>query len=199
MNKVDFAKKGDIILIEPLSDSVVETYTDIQKEFINLIQEKGIDSAIEWLAPMKNGKELSHPISVRLAWSSHNAIPYILEISENKDFNAPYVVQTNNPFFILDNLKVGQKYYWRVNNSEVFSFKTANNLFRFIKIDGALNVRDVGGINIKQGLLYRGSEINDEYKITQEGKRVWTEQLKIKSELNVRKENSSTVKNCCVG
>ena len=71
-------------------------------------------------------------------------------------------------------LSVGKKYYYRVNatltggqviTSATSSLETANSL-QFIALDGANNVRDIGGWKtesggtVKYGMLYRGSEID---------------------------------------
>ena len=187
MAKNDGVNKEKISLIEPINNSVVDVYTDVQKEFINLIKEKGSTCALDWLFAIKNGRELSYPAPVRLSWKE-NGDRYLLEISETENFFEPYIVKTDKPFYDVENLKIGQTYYWRVNGCDAFSFKTSSNGYRFVKIDGALNVRDLGGINIKQGLLFRGSDVKGEYEITEQGVRTWKEQLKIKTELNIRKE-----------
>jgi hypothetical protein len=57
-------------------------------------------------------------------------------------------------------------------------------------------VRDVGGINIKEGLVYRGCEINHEYRLTEEGKAIFKDQLGIRTEINLRKEVSFFCKVC---
>ena len=188
-----------ISLIYPPSGAVIDTHTDIQNKFIDFIKTQGISAALEWLLPQKDGSELSFPNSVRFEWSDTNAREYIFEISEDKDFTTSYTSRTEAPFFVMTNLKIGQKYYWRINGGIYDTFETLDNKFRFLKIDGALNVRDIGGINIKQGLLYRGSEINKEYQITEIGKKVFKEQLYIKTELNLRKESESADGISCVG
>ena len=99
-----------------------------------------------------------------------------LEISSSEDFSpidqtlyfAPRRSSVN-----IYNLKTGASYYYRVtvalDNGEIHT-KTATlqtqDSLRFIALDGACNVRDIGGWQtqsgktIKQGLLYRGSEID---------------------------------------
>ena len=149
--------------------------------------------------PIKNGAELSYPRVIRFSWSSDNSSSYVFELSENEDFSEAYAVKTENTFLEFGNFKIGTTYYWRVNGSNHFSFKTKDNKFRFIKIDGTLNVRDIGGINIKQGLLYRGAEMTDIYPLTEEGKRVWQKELRIKTELNIRKVAGTCSKASSVG
>ncbi len=99
-----------------------------------------------------------------------------LEISLQEDFST--VEQTHQfasrrSSVSVYNLQTGSTYYYRVivklDNGEkhvkTSSFQTQSSL-RFISLDGASNVRDIGGWKtedgktIKQGLLYRGSEID---------------------------------------
>lgn len=105
------------------------------------------------------------------------------------------------------NLQTGTTYYYRVTisleNGDVHkksgSFETAESL-RFISLDGACNVRDIGGWTtengktIKHGLLYRGSEIDGgkesgaDFCLTDKG----VEQLRalgIKTDFDLRSES----------
>ena len=49
-------------------------------------------------------------------------------------------------------------------------------------------MRDLGGNKIKQGLLYRGSDIDLCYPLTNEGRQAFKDVLKIKTELDLRLE-----------
>lgn len=99
-----------------------------------------------------------------------------LEISQEEDFSS--IEQTlyfasRRSYVDIYNLQTGATYYYRVvirlDNGEkhvkTSSFQTEESV-RFISLDGACNVRDIGGWRtesgkrIKQGLLYRGSEID---------------------------------------
>ena len=186
-------------LIYPNDHSIIDTHTDIQNGFIDLIHERGIAAALDWLTPQKGDNELSFPKSVRFTWAPEGVEPYVFELAENNTFSPSYTVRTADTFLEVTNLKIGQKYYWRVNGGNYRTFETKDNKFRFIEIDGVLNVRDLGGINIKQGLLYRGSEINKEYKITEDGKKVFKEQLNIKTEINIRKGEMFEKSKSCMG
>ena len=83
--------------------------------------------------------------------------------------------------------------------SDVFYFDTTDKYPRFIQIDGLTNVRDCGGwktINgkrIRQGLLYRGSEMNSHVNITDDGIKTMKEILKIKSVLDLRGSSEEVV------
>lgn len=112
----------------------------------------------------------------------------MFEISETADFSHSLRYSTTGLDYSLTNFKTGTKYYWRVNGNKTYSFETLNNGPRFIKIDGVPNVRDLGGNAIKQGMLFRGGSLNDYYQITEEGKRVFVDELGIKTELDLRLE-----------
>lgn len=92
----------------------------------------------------------------------------------------------------------------------VYSFKTSDDGPRNIYLDGVTNVRDVGGMKlqdgsgeVRQGLLYRGgrfnlSKIDDDvsifdddpdyfrWDITEKGIETLTEELKVKTEIDLR-------------
>ncbi|MBQ7912675.1 MAG: tyrosine-protein phosphatase [Clostridia bacterium] len=104
------------------------------------------------------------------------------------------------------NLKADAEYTYtltvRLTNKQSItsegSFKTAKSP-RFMYVDGASNVRDVGGWNsslggkIKQGVLYRGSEIDGKkntgiagFTISEAGVTTMLSVMKIKSDFDLR-------------
>ncbi len=170
----------------PENDFIFDTHTDIQNTFINKIHEEGTEKAIDWLYTVKNKQECSYPRAIELSWETDGSAAYILEISENEDFSVSTCIKTNENVYFLDNLKIGQKYFWRVNGGEGRCFTTLLNIPRFIRVDGALNVRDLGGNKIKQGILYRGTEFDEFYHLTEQGRQTFIYDLKIKTELDVR-------------
>lgn len=176
-------------LIYPSDGYIFDQHTTIQNEFIRRIKEEGTDLALKWLETVKKNEEQSYPRKLTFRWEKDSSETYIVEIAKTKDFSQPIVVVKEECFCEASNFEVGQRYFWRVNGGEVRSFETKANFPRFIKIDGLLNVRDIGGNKIKQGMVYRGSELNYTYQITQEGKRVFEKDLKIKSEIDLRAED----------
>lgn len=100
-------------------------------------------------------------------------------------------------------LKTGTKYEYDLifvfedGTEAVFEggFETKEG-FRILSIEGIRNVRDFGGRKtaygktIKQGMLFRGTEmdgsVREEYKITEQGKKVMTEILGIKYDMDLR-------------
>ena len=138
--------------------------------------------------PIKEKKkdELSYPKVLKFEWEGHEGD--LFEFSEYVDFSNSYSVRCNEPFCEIDNLKIGTKYYWRINGGKTQHFFTKDNKIRFIRIDGALNVRDLGGNKIEQGLIYRGSDIDLIYPISERGKETFLDILGIKTEIDLRME-----------
>ena len=180
------------ILLFPTDGYTFDTHTDIQNGFIEKVTDEGIDEALVWLEGVKNDTEQSHPEALFFSWENNGSETYIFELSEAEDFSDSYKKEYIGTSCEMYNLKVGTKYYWRVNGAEAQSFTTEDNIFRFLKLDGALNVRDVGGNNIKQGLVYRGSDIITTFPLSEEGKYHFTDVLGIKTEIELRKETSGT-------
>ena len=134
----------------------------------------------------------------------------MLEVSENADFSEAmtYKLDLDGTGSSLYNLKTGTKYYYRVtlmltNGGDIAttgSFETEASP-RILNIDGAVNVRDIGGWStkdgrtIKQGLLYRGSKIDGavepEYKITDLGLQQMIAGLGIRFDMDLRSSHEN--------
>ena len=109
----------------------------------------------------------------------------------------------------FEHLFTDKEYYYRItarlsNDTEITAvgqFKTANTP-RIISTEGVWNMRDIGGVEtlggkkLKQGLVYRGVELDgavyEKYRIAEEGTRVLTEELGIRTELDLRGEKENT-------
>lgn len=172
-------------LLNPINGALVDTFTNVQKEFINRIKSEGIDEALNWLLPIKNGEEISYSREIEFCWDGGEP-PFTVSLSTNKDMSdsIDYISEANS--ILIGNLQVGTEYFWRVNNSQVSSFTTNGEFTRLLKIDGLPNVRDIGGCKIKQGMIFRGGELERCYTITEEGKHTFTKELGIVTELDLR-------------
>jgi hypothetical protein len=99
------------------------------------------------------------------------------------------------------NLRVGTEYLWKVTarqgrevvgESPVGQFITDPTPPRWIRVPGTTNVRDLGGWSlldgrkIRQGLFYRGSELNSHCSINDAGRRVLIEDLGIRTDVDLR-------------
>jgi len=173
-------------LYYPAEGFVFDPYTEIQKEFIRKITKDGIEEALKWLTTVKKNQERSYPEELEFRWQRGEGTVSTVKFSKDISFHQTIVFRTSEEFCSVSNLEIGQKYYWRVNDSEIRSFTTCSLGMRFVRIDGLLNVRDLGGNRIKQGMLYRGSEMDRTFFITENGKHTFCEELGIRTELDLR-------------
>lgn len=127
---------------------------------------------------------------------------YTLLLSLTPDFSASVRVFSlgKETSLSVTNLYTGATYYWRVEGktangeavvSDTSAFTTEANAVRWIAVDGIRNVRDLGGwTGLRQGMVFRGSEMNlvgnHGLEITKEGRRVMTDELGIKTDLDLR-------------
>ncbi len=132
-------------------------------------------------------------------------------VDENQSFSAPniYTPDVSKTQMYLYNLKTGTKYYYSIKftlSNDTFttaqgSFKTADTP-RMLNIEGAANVRDIGGWKttsgktVRQGLLFRGSELDGAVKsdffIKKEGIEELVSVLGIRTEMDLRSDADNT-------
>lgn len=133
-----------------------------------------------------------------------------LEVSETSSYTDPQKIKLDGKSDAVDIylLKSGAKYYYRLNltltdgsqTGSCGSFKTEASP-RFMNVSGAYNMRDIGGWTtvlgkkIKQGLLYRGTEIDgaveSKYCLTDEGIDQMKSVLKIKTDMDLRTKSET--------
>ena len=134
-----------------------------------------------------------------------------LEVSEDEAFTAPRRFNMEGTLCSAEVplLKTNSTYFYRitielsngVTTGTHGSFKTADTP-RILSIEGVPNVRDIGGWKtedgkvIKQGMLYRGGEmdgaVKEDYKITQTGIDHMLHILKVRTELDLRDVSAGT-------
>lgn len=192
--------------VYPIDNSVVEIHTEKQRS--------GLEKSNSIMFIYTNGKkEKSRPEPVRFEWKSsidYDAdIEYILNISENEDMTESVSYYSSTESLDVYNLKVGTKYYWTVDlngtTSSVEEFEIDSACPRNLYVDGITNVRDLGGwetennSKVKQGLMFRCGRLNESsastvnIEITENGKKTMLDELKVKSEIDLRKiDNGET-------
>ncbi len=133
-----------------------------------------------------------------------SVISATLEVSEYSDFKDPYFYYLDESYSVnIYHLKTGYKYFYRfslhLSDNERMdfcgSFETADTP-RILTIGGIRNVRDIGGWKtvdgreIKQGMLYRGTELDGavrpELKLTDKGRNELLSTLGIRSDMDLR-------------
>ncbi len=189
-----------IELKSPVNGACISLQTSIQKEFIRdgrkyLTGELDLDN-FRWQFGEYTDKSCPVPISFR--WEAKDALSSTLEISKTADFSDIFMSVVARNRFDGYNFEIGKTYYWRVRNpgedSEVFSFSTEDAAPRFMFIDGTTNVRDIGGYvtedgrRIKQGLVFRGAELDMHQVLTENGIKTMHDLLGIKTDLDLRGE-----------
>ena len=187
----------------------VEFHTDVQlNKFINN-KEQVLSSTVTlpYLDGLSYREDYSKPKEIELSWEvktdQGSLNSFNVFVSEDENFSDQYFLGTNNTKVSFKNPKINTTYYWKVVSrnfeSGVATFKTNDTFLRNIDIDGIKNVRDLGGYgHIKQGLLYRGAafETYDDktgvtVNVTDEGKATAIHQLGIRTEVDLRKNDSS--------
>lgn len=185
-------------LLQPADGASVTLASDKQQAFTKLRLEKPVDGEalppVDWLHLERSGKEdLTAPEKVEFTWESDGVS--VFELAEDAEFL--HVVKTAEILgngIRVGNLKIAQTYYWRVNGSMPFRFTTADIAPRWMLAEGCSNIRDAGGWvtaegrRIRQGLLFRGSELDIHHTVTGIGIRAFRDDLRIKTDLDVRGE-----------
>jgi protein-tyrosine phosphatase len=139
-------------------------------------------------------------------------IHYELHVAENSHFRNEKVIQAPHSRYNLCNLEIGKTYYWKVaavNNEDGTSIESETRSFtvdaltpRVLNVPKVDNFRDLGGRRglegrlIPQGLIFRCSGFNNNSsdggktpgapRFTEEGLRIIREELKIKTDLDLR-------------
>lgn len=182
------------ILLSPAQKAVLTILTDRQRAFLYEEEHAYDENKIDWahLERMRMD-DYTYPLKHTFSWKTDQKSSR-LEIAEDQQFCSPRVIQTDETQVSIHNFKANTTYFWRVNNSEIRCFTTEDIVPRWIEAKGLTNIRDAGnwktayGCRIKQGMLFRGSEMDIHHTITPEGKRVLCEDLKIKTDLDLRGE-----------
>lgn len=133
-----------------------------------------------------------------------------LYVAEDETFAKPtvYPFKSDKGNVSIKFLKTNTQYYYRVKlmlsngttTSTQGSFRTADTP-RILSIDGIVNARDIGGWmttsgkRIKQGLLYRGSELDgaveSNYLLTPEGMKDMLGTLGVRADLDLRESTDN--------
>lgn len=193
-----------IQIVTPENNATVSLLTSTQKRFIEdtHLRETAQAEAFDYLNLIATKENKTDPQPVVFVWKSEtDAEAFLLEISTYKDFSEKIEYRTSATKLEVYNLLAGQKYYFRVSSAKECSatsaFITEMATPRCLHIPNLINVRDAGGWQtasgkrIRQGLLYRGTKLEPNAKFTppyatDEGKEILANQLKIKTDLDLR-------------
>ena len=152
-------------------------------------------------------EELSRPLTPTFSWDGDKTY-YKVSLSEASDYSNPQIYDVNKSEVSFQNLKIDTKYYFKAECEGIVvhedCFTISDEIVRNLYISGVTNARDLGGYSveggkIKQGLIYRTGRLNEnsvttvKNKITEKGIKTMTEQLKVKSEIDLRMVDNNEV------
>lgn len=196
----------EIKLIYPEDGEVVSLLTQMHKDFYKTNGNKDSTLAkFDYMNLWRQGVDHSFGEPVKFQWECSQKAT--LHISLKKDFSEYTAYDTEDNSAEAYNLMIGKIYYWRVcaldgTLSQTRYFITEDIPPRWIKasesalktdnVRGVTNIRDLGGWKcengkkIKQGLIFRGSEMDDHCTLTESGKNILLKDLKLKTDYDLR-------------
>ena len=179
----------------------VDFHTELQAKY-NAAEDYTTTSGI---ASGSTSKE--YPLPVTLFWNGEAsdkkvADSFRIDIYEGSS-ETPSITKTfkDNKDNNIYNLKINTDYRYTVTaiydsgasyTSEPSSFKTSNKGPRNLFVENVMNIRDLGGHGIKQGLIYRSGRFNEEdgtTKITDATIETMVKELGVKTEIDLRRPN----------
>ena len=169
----------EIALTAPKSGATVPLLNQAQKAFVTMPRKE----RIAFFADAEKRKKLAEetgwlPLPVEFSWKSDAAdnAKFRVLVSESPEMADALIVAGQRDAARIDNLKIGQKYYWQVEaalpgaapvRSEVRSFTTEAQPPRLLRFPDVPNVRDLGGrsamngMYVKQGRIFRTAGMNN--------------------------------------
>ncbi len=148
--------------------------------------------------------------NLKFSWEDNGSNEYSVYFSENEDFQDSIVYKSEITEFRNVGVFIPNKtYYWKVVGdsgveSKIDKFHVADLPMRVLTVEGAANIRDVGGWNtldgkkVAYGKLYRGGMLNGHNggpKLTDDGIYTMSQRLGIKLELDLRSASDSSGQN----
>lgn len=180
-----------IKLLTPADGSTVILHNERHREYIREPKNDPTER-VDWLNLKATGMDLSYPVPVRLTFSPAISATVVLRDPDGKERRIP----AENGCAEVTNLLIGATYSWFVQTdretSGFFTFRTDPQPPRLLYVDGISNVRDFGGFRttdgkrVRQGRIYRTSEMDTHVSITPAGIRTFEDELGIRTDIDLR-------------
>lgn len=170
------------------------TVCQLQPKHLSYIREPKNDptSKVDWLHLREVQDDLSYPEPIVFTYTPAVDGEVVLRHPGGKE----QLLCAKKGVARVQNLLLDAVYEWYVKaggeTSAVFTFRTDAQAPRLLYVDGISNVRDFGGFRasgekrIRQGMIYRASEMDSHVSVTPEGIRTLEEELAIRTDLDIR-------------
>ncbi len=174
-------------LLQPENASTVSLLSSYHKAFLKDPAKYAKDRDLKKTLGVAPG-DGSVPQSVSFRWEPEDE-EHTFILSDTPDFSNIIERRSCKGHCEVINLRFAQTYYWRVGDSEVGAFTTEYEAPRLISFPDMWNARDIGGWKttdgrrVKQGMVYRGSEI---YGLSDESNAYMRDIFGIRCELDLR-------------
>ena len=206
-NSQDAKDPTDILQLELINPDG-KLITDAVERYlsINLLAEHQKNTLVANFVESGVRYDMQNPVAIKLATRGSVASLYMIEYATNSRYDGALVdyFTEKEGTYVFKHLYSNTKYYYRVTAfttigvvSETGYFLTSDTP-RILTIEGIENVRDIGnwktdsGVRIKQGMLYRGTEldgaIETPYHLTNAGMSDMLDILGIKFDMDLRSE-----------
>ncbi len=182
----------------------VDFHTELQAKYIaseDYTTTMGIASG-------STSKEYPLPIRLSFTGSPNNKMAsknYIIDVYEETNKQKAIISKECDDNGGLDvyNLKINTNYSYQVTavyasgkafTSQKSHFKTVNKGPRNLYVENVMNIRDLGGKGIKQGLIYRSGRFNENdgtTNITDKTINTMVNELGVKTEIDLRRADES--------
>ncbi len=186
-----------IKLLTPANKENVILLRDRHREYIaNPISDPAALKKVDWLNLKVSGLDYSYPNPVLFSYEP--AIDGEVVITRKGGETRTYAAKAGK--VEVTNFYIDADYEWYVKagwmKSDVYTFHTDKQAPRMLYVDGISNVRDIGGFyttdgkRVKQGLLYRTSEMDTHVDITEQGKKTMLDELCMRTDVDIRGINN---------
>ncbi|MBE6569662.1 MAG: tyrosine-protein phosphatase [Ruminococcaceae bacterium] len=195
----------NIRIVFPEKNACLSFQTDNQKRFVAADLEERlafVDRSLKYESLNGEGVDRSQPEPHRMQWTAvDGADSYCAEFI--RPDGKVTALRSEDTSVLMPYLFTGCPYICRVTAykngaviavSEDLPFTTADEQPRFVRGLNATNIRDLGGWKTKngrrvaQGKMFRGTEIDDNFPLTEDSIRALTEELFLKSDFDLREE-----------
>lgn len=162
--------QASLKIVSPAEGELVPTLSAGQKAFVAMPHDERIAFFSNSAKRLEMQKLGWYPPPVKLVWNGPaEGVAYKVAVKRLPDGKAFASWEGNGNSCQVDNLEIARTYEWTVSgNGETAkgTFKTEDVAPRLLRVEGASNMRDLGGRigldgkRVKQGMVYRTAGLN---------------------------------------